>query len=64
MISIQENILLAPLTTFKIGGAARFFVEAETVADVMEAVSFAQTKGLKLFILAGGSNVLFSDSGL
>lgn len=63
MINVQENIPLAPLTTFKIGGAARFFVEAETVADVMEAVSFAQTKGLKLFILAGGSNVLFADAG-
>jgi UDP-N-acetylmuramate dehydrogenase len=48
MINIQENIPLAPLTTFKIGGAARFFVEAETVADVMEAVSFAQTKGVKI----------------
>ena len=59
----QENIPLAPLTTFQIGGPARYFVEAATTADVQEAVAFARAKNLPLFILGGGSNLVISDAG-
>ena len=60
---IEENIVLAPLTTFRIGGPARFLAEAKTAGDVLEAVSFARAKDLPLFILGGGSNLLVADSG-
>ena len=60
---LKENIELKNLTSFKIGGAARFFVSAEAVEDVIEAVSFAEEHSLDLFILGGGSNVLISDKG-
>jgi len=60
---LQENIPLAPLTTFHLGGPARFFVEAKSVGEVQEAVSFAQSKNLPLFILGGGSNLVVADSG-
>ena len=60
---LQENVALAPLTTFRIGGPARYFVEANSAAEVQEAVSWARTKDLPLFILGGGSNLLVSDSG-
>jgi UDP-N-acetylmuramate dehydrogenase len=60
---LQENILLAPLTTLRIGGAARFLVEAQSRIDVEEAVAFARTKRLALFILGGGSNLVVADSG-
>lgn len=60
---MSENIPLAPLTTFGIGGTARFFVEAKSRSDVEEAVTFSRAKNLPLFILGGGSNVLFADSG-
>jgi UDP-N-acetylenolpyruvoylglucosamine reductase len=33
---IQENVSLAPLTTLKVGGPARYFVEAKTIAEVNE----------------------------
>ena len=59
----QENVALAPLTTFQIGGPARFFVEAKTRTEVREAVSFAHSRDLPLFVLGGGSNLLVSDSG-
>lgn len=62
-LQIKENIALAPLTTLKVGGAARFFVEAKTEADVSEALLFAEEKNLPLFVLGGGSNVLIADSG-
>ena len=38
---IRENIELKNLTTLKIGGAARFFVAAQTEEDVIDAVKFA-----------------------
>lgn len=60
---IQENIALAPLTTLKVGGAARFFVEAKTEREISETISFAERNKLPLFILGGGSNVLISDEG-
>lgn len=62
-IEIQKNILLAPLTTFKIGGPAKFFIEAENEDEIIEALRFAKKNEEKIFILAGGSNILVSDSG-
>src|SRR5579862_7609448 len=60
---ITENVPLAPLTTLNVGGPARFFVEANTIAEVTEAVAFSQSKKLPLFVLGGGSNVVISDAG-
>jgi UDP-N-acetylmuramate dehydrogenase len=63
MIVIQKNIPLAPLTTFKIGGPAKFFAEVRNEAELLEALDFAKKNGLEIFMLGGGSNVLFSDKG-
>ena len=60
---LQENIPLAPLTTFHLGGPAHFFVEAKSIADVEEAARLARSKDLPLFVLGGGSNLLVADSG-
>jgi len=60
---IRENVSLAPLTTLKVGGPARFFVEATTLAEVWEAAQLAHTRNLPLFVLGGGSNLVISDSG-
>jgi UDP-N-acetylmuramate dehydrogenase len=60
---VQEDIPLAPLTTLRVGGSARFLVEAESSADVEEAVAFAQSRDLPLFVLGGGSNLVVADAG-
>jgi UDP-N-acetylmuramate dehydrogenase len=60
---IQENVPLAPLTTLKVGGPARYFVQAHTIAEVSEAVSLARSRNLALFVLGGGSNLVVSDAG-
>jgi UDP-N-acetylmuramate dehydrogenase len=60
---VQENIPLAPLTTLKVGGPARYFVEAKTVEDVRDAVDYARSRTLPLFVLGGGSNLVISDRG-
>jgi UDP-N-acetylmuramate dehydrogenase len=60
---LQENISLAPLTTLRIGGPARFFVEARSISDVQQAIAFSQSRDLPLFILGGGSNLVVADRG-
>src|SRR5271155_5442754 len=60
---ITENVPLAPLTTLRVGGPARYFNEAQTIAEVSEAVEFSRSKSLPLFVLGGGSNLVISDAG-
>jgi UDP-N-acetylmuramate dehydrogenase len=62
-VLLLENILLAPLTTLKIGGPARYFVEAGNVVEVQEAATFARSRDLPLFVLGGGSNLVVADAG-
>lgn len=62
-IRIQENVILAPYTTFRIGGVARFFVETGSEEELVEALKYAKENNLEYFILGGGSNILVSDKG-
>jgi UDP-N-acetylmuramate dehydrogenase len=62
-VLLLENIPLAPLTTLKIGGPAKYFVEAKDTGEVQEAVTFARSRDLPLFVLGGGSNLLVADGG-
>jgi UDP-N-acetylmuramate dehydrogenase len=61
--NISEHISLAPLTTLKIGGEARFFARAESEDQLMAGLEFARKNALPVFILGGGSNVLIADEG-
>ncbi|MGZ8812314.1 MAG: UDP-N-acetylmuramate dehydrogenase, partial [Thermoanaerobaculia bacterium] len=54
--NMQRDVPLAPFTTLGIGGPAKFFVEATTVDELRDAVSWAAANGLELFVLSGGSN--------
>ncbi len=60
---LLENIPLAPLTTIKIGGPARYFVEATSIGEVQQAVTLARSRDLPLFVLGGGSNLVVADAG-
>jgi UDP-N-acetylmuramate dehydrogenase len=62
-MKIQEQVALAPFTTFGIGGPARWFIEAASEAEIVDAVSWARERSLPLFVLGGGSNLLISDRG-
>jgi UDP-N-acetylmuramate dehydrogenase len=61
---IQRSVSLAPLTTFKIGGPAKFYVEVKSKEELSEAIEWAKENKEKFFILAGGSNVLVNDKGV
>jgi UDP-N-acetylmuramate dehydrogenase len=60
---LLENVPLAPLTTLQVGGPARFFVEAQTIREVHDAVEVARSRNLPLFVFGGGSNLVIADAG-
>ena len=62
-IEIQHDVPLAPLTTFKIGGNAKYFVSVRSDEDLREAFEWAKERNEQHIILAGGSNVLVADDG-
>lgn len=62
-LEIENDVNLAPFTTLKIGGKARYFARALYDDHVVEAVRFVADRNIRLFILGGGSNVLISDEG-
>jgi UDP-N-acetylmuramate dehydrogenase len=62
-LNVQENIPLAPFTTFGVGGPARYFVEARSESEVRQALEFVAEKHLPLFVLGGGSNLVIADEG-
>lgn len=64
MMEFLEFVPLNQYTTFRTGGPARYFCHIRSVADIVRAREFAKEKGLPLFVLGGGSNLLVSDSGI
>ncbi|MBI1907941.1 UDP-N-acetylmuramate dehydrogenase [Candidatus Uhrbacteria bacterium] len=54
---------LAKHLNFRIGGPARYFVEAQSSQDIIDAVRMAKDAGVPFFVLGGGSNTLASDKG-
>jgi UDP-N-acetylmuramate dehydrogenase len=63
-MQIQENIPLAPLTTFKIGGPARYFADVRTENEIREAFEFSHVQEVPFLAISGGSNLLVPDDGL
>jgi UDP-N-acetylmuramate dehydrogenase len=61
--SLRENVPLAPLVTLGIGGAARFFADCATVETLRAGVAWARERGLPIFVLGGGSNIVVADEG-
>ena len=61
--TIRENVPLAPLTTIGLGGAARYYAHCSTDEEIIEALAHARARGLRVCLLGGGSNTIFSDRG-
>ena len=62
-MDIHTNIPLKNFTTMKIGGPADFMVEVRTPAELKAVHENASEKGLSIFIIGGGSNVIARDEG-
>ncbi|WP_437796104.1 UDP-N-acetylmuramate dehydrogenase [Sorangium sp. So ce693] len=63
-LDVRESVPLAALTTLGVGGPARYFAEAADEAAVVDAFRFAEARGVPLFVLGGGSNLLVADRGV
>lgn len=61
---IEHNIGLAQFTTFKIGGNAKFFAQAEGKEDLAGLIGWAKENKERVYVLAGGSNLLVNDKGV
>ena len=57
------DVPLAPLTTLGVGGTARWLARASSAADVAAAHEWADARGVGLFVLGGGSNLVIADEG-
>jgi UDP-N-acetylmuramate dehydrogenase len=61
---VRRDVVLAPMTTFRVGGPADLFVEPRSAAEIVDALSTASAAGVPVTVLGGGSNVLVSDAGV
>ena len=61
---LTEFVPLAALTSWRIGGVARYLATVRSPHGVAEAIAFADSRMLPVWILGGGSNMLISDDGL
>lgn len=63
-LSIQRQIILAPWTSWRVGGAAEYLFSPQSVDEVDQALGWAQEHRLDVQVLGGGTNVLISDQGV
>ena len=60
---LRTRFVLAPLTTFRIGGPAALFLEPEGEADLVAASEAVRESEISVAVLGKGSNVLVADDG-
>ncbi|WP_421736008.1 UDP-N-acetylmuramate dehydrogenase [Cellulomonas sp.] len=58
-----SSTTLADLTTLRVGGAPRRYVETTTEAELIDAVRAADADSEPVLVLGGGSNLLVADAG-
>ncbi len=63
LVNMEENITLAPYTTYKIGGPADYFFIAKSKDQLVEAVLEARKNQIPYFVLGCGANILIGDKG-
>lgn len=61
---IHEGKPLAGMTTFAIGGPARWLAEPRTAGELGRCLAMAADLGVPVHVLGGGSNLLVADAGL
>jgi UDP-N-acetylmuramate dehydrogenase len=61
---VGVGVPLAAHTTFRIGGPADFFIEAQNEGEILEALRLARDAKIAATVIGGGSNVLVADDGV
>src|SRR5215212_1422375 len=62
--NVRRDWPLAPLTTFKVGGAADWLIDLHGREELQRAVRIAAEAGVAITVIGGGSNVLVADGGV
>jgi len=62
--ALREHVPVGELTTYRIGGTARFLFSPIDVDDLRSFLCWAEQAGLRTAVLGGGSNVLLPDGEL
>lgn len=60
---IREDVALSQISTFGIGGPARWYSRVSTPRQLVAAVLEAKKSSQPYLLVAGGSNVVFADRG-
>jgi UDP-N-acetylmuramate dehydrogenase len=61
---VRENVPLAERTWLKVGGAAQFSAEPNSIDELQAVITRGHNEGLHARLLGGGSNVLVRDEGV
>lgn len=61
---LRAGVSIAPLTTFRLGGAAALYLEPQSLEDLRAVATAVRATGLPVFVLGKGSNVLVADGGV
>lgn len=62
-VAVILDAILAPYTTYRIGGPCLALITANTVEGIQETLKLAKENDIPLFVMGGGSNLLVSDEG-
>lgn len=57
---MQENFSLKPFNTFGVEAKAKYFIEVNSVDELIETLKHAHSQTLPLLFLGGGSNILLT----
>ena len=60
---VLDDVSLSERTTLGVGGKATYFAEARSADEAREALDWAASEAVPVFVLGGGSNLLVSDRG-
>lgn len=60
---VKQNESMALHTTIKTGGNASYYVDVDSVQDLIKIVQLAQQQSIPYLIVGGGSNIVLSDRG-
>ncbi len=60
---LEKNVSLAQLTTFRLGGYARFVAHIHSIDELTKCLQWIRQEKLDYFVLSGGSNTIFGDKG-
>lgn len=62
-VKFKTGKLLSELSTFCIGGPARYFTEVHQIEELENVMAYAHAQKLPVLIVGKGSNCLFDDAG-